>query len=45
MKQKIGQSGLEGSRIALGCMRMAALDTAAAQEVIASALNHDINFF
>ncbi|WP_317336257.1 aldo/keto reductase [Streptococcus orisratti] len=45
MKQKIGQSGLEGSRIALGCMRMAALDTTAAQEVIASALNHDINFF
>lgn len=45
MKQKIGQSGLEGSSIALGCMRMAALDTTAAQEVIASALNHDINFF
>lgn len=42
--QLIGQTGLEGSRIALGCMRMAALETQEAERVIATALEEGINF-
>ncbi|MGT2742809.1 aldo/keto reductase [Streptococcus plurextorum] len=44
MKQLIGQTGVEGSRISLGCMRMAALDTKAAEAVIATSLEEGINF-
>ncbi|WP_161979024.1 aldo/keto reductase [Streptococcus sp. S784/96/1] len=44
MKQVIGQTGVEGSRISLGCMRMAALDVADAEKVIATSLEAGINF-
>lgn len=44
MKQVIGQTGVEGSRISLGCMRMAALDVADAEKVIATSLDAGINF-
>lgn len=42
--QLIGQTGLEASRIALGCMRMAALDVAQAEKTIATALEEGISF-
>lgn len=45
MLQDIGQTGLKGSRLALGCMRMAGLDVAAAKEVLGTSLNLGINFF
>ncbi len=43
--QKLGQTNLEVSRIALGCMRMAALDIQGAKEVVKSALDNGITFF
>lgn len=45
MMQEIGQTGLQASRIALGCMRMSSLETAQAQQVITTALEQGINFF
>lgn len=45
MLQDIGQTGLKGSRVALGCMRMAGLDAAAAKDVLATSLDLGINFF
>ncbi|MGT2959006.1 aldo/keto reductase [Streptococcus bovimastitidis] len=42
--QLIGQTGLEASRIALGCMRMAALEVAQAEKIIATALEEGISF-
>ncbi|MGT2929406.1 aldo/keto reductase [Streptococcus dentasini] len=45
MLQQIGSTGVESSRIVLGCMRMAALDTKEASAVIQSAINQGINFF
>lgn len=45
MLQKIGQTNVTGSRIALGCMRMAALETKDAEHVIGAALEQGINFF
>lgn len=45
MKQQIGQTDLQGSRVALGCMRMASLDVAAASQVLAASLELGINFF
>ncbi|MGT2808527.1 aldo/keto reductase family oxidoreductase [Streptococcus iniae] len=42
--QIIGQTGLEASRLALGCMRMASLDVIEAQKVIGTALEEGINF-
>lgn len=42
--QLIGQTGLEASRIALGCMRMAALEVAQAEKTIATALEEGISF-
>ncbi|HHW4959571.1 TPA: aldo/keto reductase [Streptococcus suis] len=45
MLQEIGQTGLQGSRLALGCMRMAALEQAEANQVLAKALDLGINFF
>lgn len=44
MLQTIGQTDIEGSRIALGCMRMAGLDTKEAEKVIATSLEEGINF-
>ncbi|MGT2948922.1 aldo/keto reductase [Streptococcus devriesei] len=45
MLQKIGQTNVVGSRIALGCMRMAALEVKDAEHVIGAALEQGINFF
>lgn len=45
MLQDIGQTGLKGSRVSLGCMRMAGLDVAAAKEVLSTSLDLGINFF
>lgn len=45
MKQELGQTGLEVSRIALGCMRMASLDTKDAARVVDAALANGITFF
>lgn len=45
MLQEIGQTSVEGSRIALGCMRMAALDKVSAEKVLDRALAEGINFF
>ncbi|MGT2924861.1 aldo/keto reductase [Streptococcus caviae] len=45
MLQKIGQTDMIGSRIALGCMRMAALEIKDAEQVLKSALEQGINFF
>lgn len=42
--QIIGQTGIEASRLALGCMRMAALDLTEAEKVIAVASEEGINF-
>lgn len=44
MLQTIGQTDIEGSRIALGCMRMAGLDIKEAEKVIATSLEEGINF-
>ncbi|MTB63449.1 aldo/keto reductase family oxidoreductase [Streptococcus sp. zg-86] len=43
--QKLGKTGLEVSRIALGCMRMASLEASAAQVVVKTALENGITFF
>ncbi len=43
--QKLGQTELEVSRIALGCMRMAALDKQEAVKVLETSLSQGINFF
>lgn len=43
--QELGKTGLEVSRIALGCMRMASLDDKKAQEVVKTALELGITFF
>ena len=45
MKQILGSSDLSVSRIGLGCMRMAALDSSDAVRVIETALEKGINFF
>lgn len=45
MKQQLGQTDLEVSRLALGCMRMAGLDRTAAEQVLATSLDLGINFF
>ena len=42
---KLGNSNLSASNIALGCMRMAALDVDAAMNVIKTSLENGINFF
>lgn len=44
MLQEIGQTGVRGSRIALGCMRMAGLEVSEAEKVIATSLEEGINF-
>ncbi|EFR45079.1 aldo/keto reductase [Streptococcus pseudoporcinus] len=43
-KQIIGTTDVEASRIALGCMRMAALDLSQAEETIRTALDEGISF-
>lgn len=43
--QELGQTGLEVSRIALGCMRMNALSVAEASQVLATALEEGMTFF
>lgn len=43
--QNIGKSNLQGSRIALGCMRMGTLDNKQAAKVLTTALETGINFF
>lgn len=45
MLQDIGQTGVKGSRIALGAMRMSALDVKEAEKVIATSVESDITFF
>lgn len=45
MRQEIGQTGLMGSCIALGCMRMAELEDAKAEAIIARSVDTGINFF
>lgn len=45
MKQELGQTGLEVSRIALGCMRMADLEVKEAARVVDAALANGISFF
>lgn len=45
MLQTIGQTDLVGSRVALGCMRMAGLTTAEAAAVLSASLELGINFF
>lgn len=45
MLQIIGQTELKGSRLALGCMRLADLDGAASREVLRTSLDLGINFF
>ncbi|QFZ10165.1 aldo/keto reductase family oxidoreductase [Streptococcus dysgalactiae] len=42
--QKIGQTDCQGSRIALGCMRLAALDLASAKEVLKTAVDTGMTF-
>jgi len=43
--QELGQTGLQVSRIALGCMRMASLNEREAANVIETVVQHGINFF
>ncbi|MGT2721933.1 aldo/keto reductase [Streptococcus porcinus] len=43
-KQIIGATNVEGSRIVLGCMRMAALEVKQAEETIRTALDEGISF-
>ncbi|MGT2832359.1 aldo/keto reductase [Streptococcus halotolerans] len=45
MLQDIGQTGVKGSRIALGAMRMNALDVKEAEKVMSASLESGINFF
>jgi predicted oxidoreductase len=45
MKQILGSTGLEVSRIGLGCMRMVALESSDAVRVIQTCLENGINFF
>lgn len=45
MLQEIGQTGVKGSRIALGAMRMSALDVKEAEKVIATSVESGITFF
>lgn len=45
MLQDIGKTGVKGSRIALGAMRMSSLSINEAEEVIATAVENGINFF
>lgn len=45
MLQAIGQTGLQGSRIALGCMRMAGLTETEASRVLGQCLDVGITFF
>ena len=43
--QGLGQTGLQVSRIALGCMRMASLNERETANVIETVVQHGINFF
>ncbi|WP_105118832.1 aldo/keto reductase [Streptococcus suis] len=43
--QKLGQTGLEVSRIGLGCMRMASLSEKETAQVLKTVLEQGINFF
>lgn len=45
MLQELGQTGLQVSRLALGCMRMAGLDVKQASQVLATCQELGINFF
>ncbi|MFA9414348.1 MULTISPECIES: aldo/keto reductase family oxidoreductase [unclassified Streptococcus] len=45
MLQPIGQTNLQGSRVALGCMRMASLDIEQAMTVLTACQELGINFF
>ncbi|EFV97869.1 oxidoreductase, aldo/keto reductase family protein [Streptococcus agalactiae ATCC 13813] len=45
MLQNIGQTGIQATRIALGCMRMGDLEGKQAEEVVGTALDLGINFF
>lgn len=45
MLQNIGQTGIQVTRIALGCMRMSDLKGKQAEEVVGTALDLGINFF
>ncbi|HHL0588758.1 TPA: aldo/keto reductase family oxidoreductase [Streptococcus agalactiae] len=45
MLQNIGQTGIQATRIALGCMRMSDLEGKQAEEVVGTALDLGINFF
>lgn len=45
MLQNIGQTGIQATRIALGCMRMRDLEGKQAEEVVGTALDLGINFF
>jgi len=43
--EELGQTGLQVSRIALGCMRMASLNERETANVIETVVQHGINFF
>ncbi|HEO6760732.1 TPA: aldo/keto reductase [Streptococcus agalactiae] len=45
MLQNIGQTGIQATRIALGCMRMSDLKGKQAEEVVGTELDLGINFF
>ncbi|HEO4525065.1 TPA: aldo/keto reductase [Streptococcus agalactiae] len=45
MLQNIGQTGIQATRIALGCMRMSDLEGKQAEELVGTALDLGINFF
>lgn len=45
MLQNIGQTGIQATRIALGCMRMSDLKGKQVEEVVGTALDLGINFF
>lgn len=45
MLQNIGQTGIQATRIALGCMRMSDLKGKQAEEVVGTALDLGTNFF
>lgn len=45
MLQNIGQTGIQATRIALGCMRMSDLEGKQDEEVVGTALDLGINFF
>lgn len=45
MLQNIGHTGIQATRIALGCMRMSDLKGKQAEEVVGTALDLGINFF